>query len=164
MVLEFQDSDLDTPTEDDLKHAYGGQYLSQEDIGDRKVKAKILKVRKAEMKSDNGAKRTKFVIWFSNLDKGMVCNATNKDALVDALGRTPASWIGADVGIWVDPTVSFGGKRVGGLRLRVLNQHVPGPAPAPKVAAPKPAAAAPEWPVEAGDPGFEPAPDFDDAA
>jgi hypothetical protein len=161
MTSDFQDSDPDTPTEDDLKNAYGGQYLSQEDIGDRRVKAKILKVRNAELKGENGTK-PKFVIWFSNIDKGMVLNTTNKNVLVDAFGRAPADWIGKDVGILVDPNVSYQGKRCGGLRLRVLNQIAP-PKPA-ATPAPKPAAAAAEWPVQAGDPGFEPPPmDFDKA-
>ena len=54
------------------------------------------------------------------IDKPMVLNATNKDALVSALGKAPANWINASIGIYVDPNVMFGGVRTGGLRLRVL--------------------------------------------
>lgn len=99
------------------------------------------------------------MIFFELLDKGLILNATNKNALVDKLGKNPASWRGAEVGLFVDPDVSFGGKRTGGLRLRVL---LPATAPKPAAApAAKPAAAAGEWPEEKGDPGFDP--DLNDA-
>ena len=103
---------------------------------------------------ESGKKKIKFVIFFKSLDKGLILNATNKDELVVKLGKNPASWRGAEVGLFVDPNVMFAGKRVSGLRLRVLN-----PATAPKPAAApalKPAAAADEWPEEKGDPGFDP--------
>jgi hypothetical protein len=46
---------------------------------------------------------------FANLDKEMVLNSTNINVLVDALGKRPADWIGAEVGIYTEPTM-FGGK------------------------------------------------------
>ena len=46
----------------------------------------------------------------------MVLNATNKNALVDKLGKVPADWVGADVGLYTENT-SFAGKPTKGLRL-----------------------------------------------
>lgn len=149
MADEFTEHDLDTPTEHDLDQAYGSKYLSAIDVGDRKIRTKIMKVRKEEMRAENGKTRMKFVLFLEALDKPMVLNATNKDALVDKLGRTPANWIGASIGIFVDPNVTFAGKHVKGLRLRVL-----GPA-ATAATAPKSKPAA-EWPAEKEDPGFDP--------
>lgn len=146
------ETDLDTPTERDLDEAYGSKYLATGDIGDRKVGTKIAKVRKEEMRSNDGTKRMRFVIYLKTLDKPMVLNATNKNELVTALGRTPANWVGASIGILVDSNVMFAGKRTKGLRLRVL-------APAAKPAAAKapaaPATAADDW-TEEGDPGPDP--------
>lgn len=169
MSDEFLEHDLDTPTEHDLDQAYGSKYLSAIDVGDRKIRTKIAKVRKEEMRTENGT-RMKFVLFLETLDKPMVLNATNKDALVDKLGRTPANWIGASVGIFVDPNVSYAGKRVKGLRLRVLTPPATAKA-APKPTPPAPATAKPAATANAeeGDPGFDPdlndmVPDFGSAA
>jgi hypothetical protein len=120
MVTEYIEHDLDTPTEHDLDLAYGSKYLSATDVGDKKIRAKIVKVRKEEMRGDDGKTRTKFVLFFEGLDKAMVLNATNKDVLADNFGRVPAKWIGATVGILVDNNVMFQGKRTKGLRLRYI--------------------------------------------
>jgi hypothetical protein len=134
---EFQELDLETPTEQDLDSCYGSKFLSAADLGDNKVKTKILRVRKEEMRTDDGKKRNKFVLFLDAFDKAMVLNATNKDALVDKLGRPPANWIGATLGIFVDPNVMFQGKRTKGLRLRVLLPPArPATAAKPKPAAP----------------------------
>lgn len=158
MPHDFSD-DLNTPTEADLDACYGSKYLSATEVGDRKIKTRIAKVRKEALQQQGGTTRNKFVLAFASLDKEMVLNGTNKTNLVDALGRTPADWIGAEVGIYTDPT-TFGGKPTKGLRLRVLNK----PATRPKAASKpvfKPAATEKTpWSDEPGDPG----PDFNEAA
>ena len=92
MADEFLDRDLDTPTEADLDLAYGSKFLSTTDIGTRKIRTKIIKVRKAKLRGNDGTERTRFVLFFEGLDKGLVLNAVNKDRLVAALGRMPAKW------------------------------------------------------------------------
>ena len=154
MADEFTEQDLDTPTEADLDSAYGSKFLSAADVGTRKIRIKILKVRNKELIGKDDKKRMRFVLFLESLDKPMVLNATNKDALVSALGKPPANWINASVGLYVDPNVTFGGSRIGGLRLRVLGPLVTAkPAPQP-TSTPPPAAAKP--PEEKGDPGFDP--------
>jgi hypothetical protein len=151
---EFTEQDLDTPTEADLDSAYGSKFLSATDVGTRKIKTKILKVRKEELRGKDDKKRMRFVLFLESLDKPMVLNATNKDALVSALGKTPAKWVNTAVGLYVDPSVTFGGNRTGGLRLRVLGPMVTAkPAPQPTT---KPPPAAAERLEEKGDPGFDP--------
>src|SRR6516162_2167666 len=116
---DFVEDDLGTPNEADLDDCYGSKYLSAADLGDKKIRTRIGKIRKETMRQQSGAERTKFVIYFTTLDKPMVLNATNKNALVDALGKVPASWGGADIGLYTENT-QFAGKPVKGLRLRVL--------------------------------------------
>jgi hypothetical protein len=128
---EFSDYDLDTPTEADLDLAYGSKYVGSIDLGDRKVRSRIQKVRKKELTDKDGRKRVKFILFHNSFDKPLVLNSTNKDELVKALGRTPAKWIGADVGVFVDPNVSFAGRRTGGIRLRVLEPARMAKAPSP---------------------------------
>jgi hypothetical protein len=148
-VSDFED---DTPTEADLDAYYGSKYLPATEVGDRKIRTKIARIRKQALQQQGGGTRTKFILSFSTLDKELVLNATNKNALVDALGRNPADWIGAEVGLFTEAT-SMAGKPTRGLRLRVLNKPAPVSKPAPKPDTPL-------WPVEAGDPG----PEFIDAA
>ena len=92
MSNDFND-DLDTPSEGDLEQCYGSKYLGAVDIGDKKIRTRIGKVRKETMPQQGGKpERSKFVIYFTTLDKPMVLNATNKNALVEKLGKVPASW------------------------------------------------------------------------
>lgn len=131
---EFPEADLDTPTERDLDLAYGSQYLSAADVGERKIKTEIEKSRNAVLKSDDGKERKRIVIWLKGVEKPMVLNSTNKNALVDAFGKNPANWKGKPVGLLTHP-VMFAGKPVRGLRLKSLGpaKLAPAaPAPAPK--------------------------------
>ena len=98
--------------------------------------------------------RAKFVIYLTTIDKPMVLNATNKNALVDKLGRVPANWVGADIGLYTEPT-QFGGKPTRGLRLRVF-----GPAKTAAKAAPT----KPAKPVTSEETLDDPIPEFDEAA
>ena len=155
MSDDFTEQDLDTPTEADLDLAYGSKYLSVNDVGDRKIRTKILKVGKDKLRGNEGKERLRFVLHLENLDKAMVVNATNKDELTTALGRVPVKWIGATVGLYVDSNVMFAGKRVKGLRLRVLGPaKIPKPAPAARQ--PVQSANKAPWPDQEGDPGFDP--------
>jgi hypothetical protein len=152
---DFKD-DLDTPTEADLDECYGSKYLSAADIGDKKIRTRVSKVRKEPMQQKDGKpERAKVVLYFATLERPMVLNATNKNALVEKLGKNPADWKGADVGLFTEPT-TYRGTPTRGLRLRVLSlPKAAKPAPVAKPA-PKPAATkAPPWPDEEGDPGPE---------
>jgi hypothetical protein len=159
MYQEFNDHD--TPSEADLDLCYGSKFLSATELGDKKIRTRILKVKKEPLRGQDGKEKNKFILSFSNIDKSLVANATNIKTLVDALGKAPSGWLNADVGIFTEPTM-MAGKPTRGVRLRVLGKP-PGaaPAPAPKPPAPTPTAteAAP-WPDEPGDPG--PTDDFVD--
>ena len=161
MVQEtaFVEDDLSTPTEADLDDCYGSKYLSAADLGDKKIRTRIGKIRKETMRQQSGAERPKFVLYFTTLDKPMVLNSTNKIALVERLGGVPADWIGAEIGLYTENT-QFAGKPVKGLRLRVL-----GPAKTTT------AAAAPNKPAKSAKSAKnieetldDPVPEFDEAA
>jgi hypothetical protein len=180
MADEFTETDLETPSAHDLDEAYGSRFLGVVDVGDKKIRTKILKVRMEEVKDrDTGKTRKRPIVFFENIDKGLVLNVVNKNTLVNAFGKAPAGWLSASVGIYVDPNVTFGGQKKGGVRLRALLPPAVGAKPAAKPEpkqGPTPAAAKPEtpkpatpWPEEKGDPGFDPdlndaVPDFGSAA
>jgi Oxidoreductase molybdopterin binding domain len=121
MADEFVETDLETPTEADLDDAYSGRFLGVVDLGNKKIRTKIAKVGKEEIKDrETGRTKKRFIVFFESIDKPMLLNVVNKNALVDALGKNPTDWINAVVGIKNDPSVMFGTKRVGGVRLTVL--------------------------------------------
>jgi hypothetical protein len=158
MSEEFDDDTTGTPSEKDLDECYGGKYLNAADLGDKRIRTRIVKVRKEPMQQKDGKPGRPKLVIYTTLDKPMVVNATNKNTLVDKLGGDPADWIGAEVGLLTEPT-QFAGKPTRGLRLRVLNPPKAQPksvAALPSKPAPKPAAAAEEMPPDyPDDPGFQ---------
>jgi hypothetical protein len=128
-MTDFEKYDSETPTEADLDQAYGSKYLSATDVGSRKIRTPITKVRKVDLRGGDGTNRVKFVVHLEGIEKPVVLNSTNLNELVGKLGRNPRDWIGALVGLYVDPNVIYAGKRVAGLRLRVLGPAAPAKAP-----------------------------------
>jgi hypothetical protein len=158
---DFSDDLGGTPTEADLDELYGSKYLGAVSIGDKKIRTRIGKVRKETMPQQGGKPgRAKFVIYFTTLDKPMVLNATNKNVLVEKLGKVPANWVDAEVGLYTENT-QFGGKQVKGLRLRVLGPAKTAattgkaaPAKPAKPATPAKSTEEKPWPDDPDDPGF----------
>ena len=79
MASEFVDHDLDTPTESDLDQAYGSKFLSAADVGNRKIRTTIVKVRKVDLRGSDGTNRVKFVLHFERIDKPMVINSHQQE-------------------------------------------------------------------------------------
>jgi len=73
----------------------------------------------------------KAALHFTELEKPMILNSTNGQLIARITGHDTdieRTWVGAKVVLYDDPNVSFGGKLVGGIRVR---------APKPGYAAPK---------------------------
>ena len=156
--MSFSNTMLDTPSARDVDEAYGSQFLGVADVGDKKIRTKILKVRKRDVKDrDTGTLKKKIIIFFENIDKPLILNVTNKNLLVEAFGKNPAGWQNATVGIYVDQTVTFGGQKKGGVRLRALLPSAATAKPVPQAAPATKASSetASEW-KEEGDPGIDP--------
>jgi hypothetical protein len=71
--------------------------------------------------------------------KDMTLNATNR-AILKSRWPSAGSWVGKEVGVFFDPSVTFGGKAVGGMKVKILD--------ADPFADEKPAAVAAPAPVE----------------
>jgi hypothetical protein len=104
------------------------KFLRKEDFEEDQV----CTIKGVELEAMQQSSDTKWVLHFREHAKGMVLNTTTIRVLEQAFGDDSDAWIGQKVMVYVDPSVSFQGRVVGGLRLR-------GPR---KQAAPKPAAAA----------------------
>ena len=57
---------------------------------------------------------------FKELDKPFVCNYTNLEVIAELLGSDETDdWVGNPIVLYYDPNVMFGGKRVGGIRVKM---------------------------------------------
>ena len=68
----------------------------------------------------------KWCMYFREFKKPLVLNSTNIQLAVKATGEEDTDdWIGKKIIIYVDDNVSFGGKLVGGIRIRRASKAVP---------------------------------------
>ena len=94
-----------------------GSYLKQEHIGEKHVLVTIKNVA-IENVGDEGKPENKPVVYFERGSMGMVLNKTNADSITEILGTDETDeWAGGRIVLYVDKTVMFGGKRVGGIRV-----------------------------------------------
>lgn len=95
------------------------KFLRKEDFEEDRVMT-IKNVKLEDMPGDDG--QQKWVLYFREEAKGMALNVTTIRVLEQAFGDDSDQWIGNKVKVYVDPNVSFGGRVVGGLRLRTPKQ------------------------------------------
>jgi hypothetical protein len=107
-------------------------YMKKEDVGEDGVILTIKGFKEEVLKSDNGDE-TKVIMYFAEEGyKPMVLNTTNAATLGKILNvATAGEARGRQVVVYDDPTVGFGGKITGGLRLK----KVAGLAQSPRKAA-----------------------------
>jgi hypothetical protein len=89
-------------------------------------------VEKVNVAKDGAEPDYKWALSFEESDKPLVLNATN----IQLCERIFASddtddWTGKRVVLYVDPNVSYGGKIVGGIRVRAPKKTAPPAKPAP---------------------------------
>lgn len=100
-----------------------GSFLKTEDI--KKEMKVTIKDVKPESVGREGDSKDKLVVYFEELEKGLALNKVNAEALAEATNsREIEEWFGIKVVLYVDRNVMFGGKRVGGIRIRVPSQGV----------------------------------------
>jgi hypothetical protein len=104
------------------------KFLRKEDFDEDRVLT-IKGVKLEDMPGDDG--QQKWVLYFREEPKGMALNITTIRVLEQAYGGDSDQWIGNKVKVYVDPNVSFGGKIVGGLRLRTSKVTTRQPPPPP---------------------------------
>jgi len=124
-----------------MSEMFPGKWLKKEDVP-HPTTATISRVSREEVNADNGGREMKVVMAFAEPHlKPMILNIGNATAVTELYGDDSANWVGKRVEVYTDPNVMFGGKRVGGLRLRTpsANGHHAAPVAAPALA-PQPAA------------------------
>lgn len=104
-------------------------YLKKEDVGDE-VEVTIVGIKQGNVAREDQEPDMKWLIKFQEFAKPMVLNSTNIQLLVKATGTDETTeWKGKTVTLYVDDNVSFGGKLVGGIRIRVPRKAAPSKVP-----------------------------------
>src|SRR5215469_5197354 len=94
------------------------KYLKKEDIPSP-VNTSILWIKEEEVTTPGKGIETRMVLYFDGLKKGLVLNTANGDALLEMTGTEDTEkWSDLPVQLYTDPDVTFGKKKVGGIRIR----------------------------------------------
>jgi hypothetical protein len=102
-----------------------GTYLKQSDVTIPVVWT-ITDVQERLIAVPGKKPKPKLVLFFDGNQKGLVLNMSNGDTLYNMTGQEdPEEWIGQSVELYVDETVNYAGKRVGGVRLRTPAKKEP---------------------------------------
>lgn len=115
-----------------VKDMIQSKFLRKEDFDEDQVCT--IKDCRLEQVGKDDAPEERWVLFFRERDKGMVLNVTTIRVLEQAYGGDTDHWVGNKVMVYVDPNVSFGGKVVGGLRLRTPKKQAVKPVAAPVTA------------------------------
>lgn len=99
------------------------KYLKKEDIHEGEAVVTVAGVKQGNIAMDDQPQELKWMIKFQEFAKPMVLNSTNIQLLAKACGSDDTDeWTGKKVVLYVDDNVSFGGKLVGGLRIRAIKK------------------------------------------
>lgn len=122
-------NDLNSMTFDQLVPS-NSKFLTKDDVGEDGLVLTIKGFRMETLKGDDN-EEDKMVLHFIEDVKPMVLNRTNAQLVGVCTGaKTAGEARGKQIVVYNDPTVSFGGKITGGLRIKKVSG-------APRQAAPK---------------------------
>jgi len=110
-------------------------YLSKEDVGEDGVILTIKGFKSETVKGDNGDEEKIVMHFVEEGYKPMILNNTNSNILGKITGAQNAGEArGKQVVVYDDPTVGFGGKITGGIRLKKVSGQASAPRQASKPA------------------------------
>jgi hypothetical protein len=94
------------------------KFLKKEDVGNGML-VTIKGFDQQNVAMDDQPEEQKFVLYFFEDINPMVLNWTNIQLCAKATGtENPQEWNGKKIVLFNDPNVSFGGKLIGGIRIR----------------------------------------------
>lgn len=93
-------------------------FLKRADVGQGTL-VTITGCAQYNVAKEGAPEELKYCLEFKEFEKPMVLNSTNAQLCAQALGSDETDgWMGKQIVLFDDPSVSFGGKLVGGIRVR----------------------------------------------
>lgn len=109
------------------------KFLKQSDVG-KAVLWTVHGIEKVNVAKDGAEPEYKWAMTFAESDKPLVLNSTNIQLSERIFGSDDTDqWVNRKVVLYVDPNVSYGGKIVGGIRVRAPKPGAVAPPPPPPV-------------------------------
>jgi len=99
-----------------LNDLFPSKFLTKEDIG-AGSKYTIVGVTQENVGKDEDPVM-KPALHFNETKKPFILNKTNGESIAEAYGNNTEGWNGKEIVIYFDPTIMFGGKKTGGMRVR----------------------------------------------
>jgi hypothetical protein len=79
----------------------------------------IKEIGQENISKEGAEPNLKWILYFHEVDKGLVLNSTNGQIIAKIAGSDESDdWADVQIVLYHDPNVSFGGKLVGGIRVR----------------------------------------------
>ena len=122
------------------------KFLTRADVG-QGVLVTIGEIYQENIAKEGAPDELKWCVRFPECEKPLVLNSTNGQIIAGIVkSEETDDWAGHKIVLYDDPNVSFGGKLVGGIRVRAPRNQ-PARSAAPHAAAPAPRAPAPVSPA-----------------
>ena len=107
------------------------KFLRKEDVG-RGLLVTVHGCEKHNTAMEGELAEHKWCLSFRETNKPLVLNSTNIQICEQVFkSDNTDDWIGKRLVLYTDPNVSFGGKLVGGIRVRAVKKSAPPPPPPP---------------------------------
>ena len=96
------------------------RFLTKQDV-DPPIQVTIDRIVDEIVGTDRNPTDEKQVLYFKELDKGLVLNWTNGERIASITGQVDMDqWSGLSIVLYFNPDVDFQGKVVGGIRVRTV--------------------------------------------
>ncbi len=101
------------------------RFLSQSDCV-TPILVTIKECHQEDVAKEDEAPEKKWCLSFHEVEKSLVLNLTNGELIAEITGsENTDDWIGHKIVLFVDPSVKFGKKKVGGVRARAPRNQSP---------------------------------------
>ena len=101
-----------------IRDMFPSKYLSKEDL----TKSRVLTIESVvmeEVESEDGKVEKPVCYWKEKDSKPLILNRTNGEVLRERCGDDSEQWIGKQIEVYVDLSIRFGNKKIGGIRVRL---------------------------------------------
>jgi hypothetical protein len=106
-----------------LHEMMDSKYMKKEDLVEGAAIVTIVSIEQKNVAMDDQPVELKWTARLAEFRKPLVLNPTNLQLLAKIIGSDDSDdWINKRVVLYVDDNVSFGGKIVGGLRVRAIRK------------------------------------------
>src|SRR3990172_2487850 len=116
--------------------AFPSKYLKADDLEDRDWSVTIKSVVIEDI-GQGEQKQEKMIIYFHELDKGLVANKTDATVIEKLYGDETDAWKGKPITLWPNHDVEFKGEIVSAIRVRSKAPKLSAPVAGPASSGPK---------------------------